>query len=135
MGNPRPGFGTQVEWDDRGSRFRIEGTCFRLQVRGGFNVSNALAAAAVGRALGLDDGVSAKALESFPGLSRRMEFIGEAAGVVLLISATDLLIVLVFGATGAALVADAGGAFVVETAGLRWATERVEYGARSISNA
>jgi dipeptidase len=32
------------------------------------------------------------------------------------------------------LVADAGGAFVVETAGRRWAVERVSEGARSISN-
>lgn len=46
-----------------------------LQLVGGFNVSNALAAASVGRALGLSWEVIAKGLQAVPGVPGRMEFV------------------------------------------------------------
>jgi UDP-N-acetylmuramate--alanine ligase len=45
------------------------------------NLSNALAAVAVGRVLGLEFGEIAKGIATFEGARRRFEFRGEAAGV------------------------------------------------------
>lgn len=52
-----------------------------LQLSGRFNFQNALAAVAVSRLLGLDFSAVAKALDEFPGVGRRMELKGCAAGV------------------------------------------------------
>lgn len=49
----------------------------RLAILGEYNYYNALAAACVGRSLGISDKIIRKALESFPGLSGRMERIDE----------------------------------------------------------
>jgi UDP-N-acetylmuramate--alanine ligase len=53
----------------------------RLPTAGDHNVSNALAVAAAARRLGLDADAIAAGLASFPGVGRRLERKGEAAGV------------------------------------------------------
>ncbi|MFS8923117.1 UDP-N-acetylmuramate--L-alanine ligase [Synechococcus sp. B60.1] len=53
----------------------------RLQVLGSHNLSNALAAVAVGRQLGLEFPVIASALAQFRGVQRRFEAKGEVGGV------------------------------------------------------
>jgi UDP-N-acetylmuramate--alanine ligase len=53
-----------------------------LRLLGQHNLSNALAAVAVGRLLGLDFPVIAKSIATFEGASRRFEFRGEANGIV-----------------------------------------------------
>ncbi|MBK1990478.1 UDP-N-acetylmuramate--L-alanine ligase [Sphaerospermopsis aphanizomenoides BCCUSP55] len=52
-----------------------------LQLLGRHNLSNALAAVAVGRALNLEFGEIAKGIATFEGARRRFEFRGEAAGI------------------------------------------------------
>ena len=52
-----------------------------LQLLGRHNLSNSLAAVAVGRFLGLEFGQIAEGLATFEGARRRFEFRGEAAGV------------------------------------------------------
>ena len=54
---------------------------FDLPLLGRHNVRNALAAIAVGQALGLDATTIANALRSFEGVKRRLEMVGRAAGV------------------------------------------------------
>jgi UDP-N-acetylmuramate--alanine ligase len=56
----------------------------RLRVPGRHNASNALAALAATRALGVPLSESAAALESFEGLKRRLETVGTAAGVTVI---------------------------------------------------
>ena len=51
----------------------------KLLVPGAHNVSNALAAIAAVRALGVSEGEAAEALESFAGIRRRMETVGTTA--------------------------------------------------------
>jgi len=70
----------------QGTRFRvsIEGKAageFNLSVDGRHNVLNSLAAAAVGLELGIPLETSAKALASFSGVARRLQFKGEKGGV------------------------------------------------------
>ncbi len=55
-----------------------------LRVPGVHNVRNALAAAAVGMALGVPDGKIVAGLEAFAGTGRRFETIGEANGVLVI---------------------------------------------------
>jgi UDP-N-acetylmuramoylalanine--D-glutamate ligase len=50
-------------------------------IPGEHNRENAAAATAVGRALGLDDGVIARALRTFPGVPHRLELVRELDGV------------------------------------------------------
>ena len=57
--------------------------CFDLPMPGRHNVSNALAAIAVGLEQGVDGAILAKAIARFAGVSRRYERKGEAAGVQL----------------------------------------------------
>ncbi|MFM2062744.1 MAG: hypothetical protein RLZZ507_2414 [Cyanobacteriota bacterium] len=52
-----------------------------VQLLSRHNLSNALAAVAVGRALGLEFGEIAKGIATFEGARRRFEFRGEAAGI------------------------------------------------------
>ena len=56
----------------------------RLSVPGRHNASNALAAIAVARQLGVSVSDSAAALERFEGLRRRLEVVGEAGGVTVI---------------------------------------------------
>ncbi len=52
-----------------------------LQVPGEYNVSNALAAIALGRELGLDFSVIARGLYAFRGTGRRFEVLGQGGGI------------------------------------------------------
>ena len=52
-----------------------------LQLFSHHNLSNALAAVAVGRVLGLEFGEIAKGIATFEGARRRFEFRGEVAGI------------------------------------------------------
>ena len=52
-----------------------------LQLLGNHNLSNALAAVAVGRILGLEFGEIAKGIATFEGARRRFEFRGEFNGI------------------------------------------------------
>jgi len=56
----------------------------RLKTPGRHNVSNALAALAAARAAGVDFLVAAAALESFSGIRRRLETVGESLGVTVI---------------------------------------------------
>ena len=56
----------------------------RLRVPGRHNVSNALAALAACRALGVPLGEAAEALGRFSGVRRRLEFVGNAGGVTVI---------------------------------------------------
>jgi len=67
-------------------RSRIDGELGSvvLPMPGRHNVQNALAAIAVGRAMGLEFGTIAASLESFSGVHRRFETIGEWAGATVI---------------------------------------------------
>lgn len=78
---------TEATYHDRGSRAKVweRGVCLgelQLQLLGKHNLSNALAAVAVGRKLGLGFEAIATALASFEGSKRRFEHRGEANGIV-----------------------------------------------------
>lgn len=55
-----------------------------LRLLGAHNLSNALAAIAVGRQISLDFGMIAEAIATFEGARRRFEYRGEANGIVLI---------------------------------------------------
>lgn len=57
----------------------------KLQLPGEFNLSNALAAASVGRLLSIDDGVIKNALENFRSLEGRMEEVKNNKGIKIVI--------------------------------------------------
>ena len=67
--------------DTKGIRFRIGSTEFQLPLWGEHNLRNALAALAVARFCGVEDKVTAKAMQSFQGVQKRMEWIETVAGV------------------------------------------------------
>jgi UDP-N-acetylmuramate--alanine ligase len=73
--------GESLELEEDGSRFRVGGVAFRLGLPGRFNVENALAALAVARQFDVPDRIAAESLACFPGLARRLERVGTAAGV------------------------------------------------------
>lgn len=62
-------------------QFAINGVSFKIPVIGKHNMENAMAAAAVSNAIGIDLGKSAKALESYVGIYRRTQLVGEKNGV------------------------------------------------------
>ena len=88
-------FGTSDGADWQAHDLRVQGTSttfsvrrggdpigsFELPLLGAFNVRNALAALAVGAAVGLNTDTLAAALRSFKGVRRRMQLRGTAAGV------------------------------------------------------
>ena len=73
-----------LELTPDGSRFRIGHSWVNLRVPGRFNVENALAAVAVARVLDVPLAAACRALDDFPGLSRRMERVGQAGGIVVM---------------------------------------------------
>lgn len=73
-----------VASDAAGSTFRLDGLPVRLPLPGRFNVSNALAAIAVARTLGVADTTSARALAGFVAVAGRMERFA-AAGVAAIV--------------------------------------------------
>ena len=80
--------GKNLELEEAGSRFTViageETQDVHLNVPGRHNASNALAAIAATRQLGLSLEESAAALERFEGLKRRLETVGAAAGVTVI---------------------------------------------------
>lgn len=79
----------QVRYHGEGCQAEVweRGVCLgelKLQLLGQHNLSNALAAVAVGRELKLEFATIASALESFSGTKRRFELRGEAQGIVFL---------------------------------------------------
>ena len=80
--------GKNLELEAVGSRFTViageESQDVRLKVPGRHNASNALASIAAARALGVSLDDAAAALARFEGLKRRLETVGEAAGVTVI---------------------------------------------------
>ncbi len=68
---------SNVEVSASGSTFTVRGRAFSLPLPARFNVSNALCALGVARALGIADDVSAKALDALPPVPGRMERIAD----------------------------------------------------------
>lgn len=64
--------------------FNINGTAFELQTVGKLNMENALAAVAVAHQLGVDLPTCAKALQSYQGIYRRHQILGQKNGVWLI---------------------------------------------------
>ncbi|MFN2602002.1 MAG: UDP-N-acetylmuramate--L-alanine ligase [Gemmatimonadaceae bacterium] len=78
-----------IETANRGSSFGVEYDGeqlgkLSLRVPGIHNVKNALAAVASGIALGLELGAMKPGLESFGGVERRFDLVGEASGVTII---------------------------------------------------
>jgi len=65
-----------VVLDGDGSRFRVDGTDVHIALPGRFNVRNALAAFAIGRALGFTDATIARGIAATRAVPGRMERIG-----------------------------------------------------------
>ena len=80
--------GKDLRLEPEGARFRVHGEGeaheVRLPVPGRHNASNALAAIAAARALGVPIADAAAALGRFEGLRRRLETVGSAAGVTVI---------------------------------------------------
>lgn len=75
---------TNVEYDERGSRFEVAGVgFFRLYVPGAHNVLNALAAIAVALELAIPQPTIATALAKFLGVDRRFQILGDYAGAII----------------------------------------------------
>jgi UDP-N-acetylmuramate--alanine ligase len=73
--------GEDVELGPASSRFRVNDTIFTLPVPGAHNVSNALAAIATCRILGVELKEMVVPLASFRGIGRRFQTVGKARGV------------------------------------------------------
>ncbi len=69
---------SQVEATTSGSRFDLDRTKFSIAMPGRFNISNALAAIAVARTLGIEDKSSAHGLATLERVPGRMEHVGVA---------------------------------------------------------
>lgn len=67
-----------------GIRFRYGGTDFEVPLLGEHNAVNAMQAAELCRRMGYEPGAVAGALRKFRGIQRRLEKVGEAAGVTVL---------------------------------------------------
>lgn len=71
--------GTRFDVDDSGARHEVS-----LALPGRHNASNALAAIAAARQLGVTAGEAAAALARFEGLRRRLETVGEGGGITVI---------------------------------------------------
>ncbi|HUP60169.1 MAG TPA: UDP-N-acetylmuramate--L-alanine ligase [Thermoanaerobaculia bacterium] len=72
-----------IEFSERGTSFEVPGVgFFKLFVPGEHNVRNALAAIAVGGALGIDHETIASALAKFLGVDRRFQILGDYLGAI-----------------------------------------------------
>lgn len=85
------GFCANCDWhaekvfiDNDSASFEVRGTGFSIKMPGEHNVLNALAAIAVANACGLSLSEIARALNAFPGMKRRYEKVGVAAGVTVI---------------------------------------------------
>lgn len=73
--------GSQISCSSLESKFEVNGCEFKLNIPGLYNVFNALAAITVARVEGIPDNEIKRALESFKGVRRRMEIVGEKNGI------------------------------------------------------
>ena len=71
-----------VELSKHASSFMVEETPFFIKVPGKHNISNALAAIALGVTLEIPLSTMSRALSTFRGVKRRLELVGEAKGVL-----------------------------------------------------
>ncbi|WP_245927358.1 UDP-N-acetylmuramate--L-alanine ligase [Aphanothece hegewaldii] len=76
----------EITYDQNGSQAQVweKGQYLgqlEISIPGSHNVSNALAAVAVGRKLGLEFNIIADAIATFTGAKRRFEFLGEVNGI------------------------------------------------------
>ena len=76
---------TDVTTSPAGIAFRVDGRAFRSDLRGRFNVENAVAAVAIGRMLGLDEDLVAEALASVHGVPGRVEPVDAGQGFLVLV--------------------------------------------------
>jgi len=74
-----------LELSPEGARFRAAGIELRTRLRGRFNVANVLAAVAVSRLLGVDDGAIASGVESLAGVPGRFEPVDEGQPFTVLV--------------------------------------------------
>jgi len=70
-----------VELRPASSEFRLGDTRFTIPLTGEFNVRNALGVAACARHCGLTDAAIQKGFDTFTGVARRMDVLGESGGV------------------------------------------------------
>ncbi|MDP3901313.1 MAG: UDP-N-acetylmuramoyl-L-alanyl-D-glutamate--2,6-diaminopimelate ligase [bacterium] len=70
--------GRNVQADEKGSSFEVEGVLFRLRLQGRFNVSNALCAIATARSQGVSLKICKQALEGIEKVPGRMEEIASS---------------------------------------------------------
>lgn len=84
--NPKADFfANNIKFFPDGLHYDFCGQTFSLNLFGAFNVSNALAAIAVCSRLGISPLESAKTLEKFSGIKRRLEIVGTSADNITLI--------------------------------------------------
>jgi UDP-N-acetylmuramoyl-L-alanyl-D-glutamate--2,6-diaminopimelate ligase len=67
----------ELELDAKGARLRTDGLRLTTRLRGRFNLENVLAAVAVSRLLGIDDGAIAAGVAALPGVPGRFEAVDE----------------------------------------------------------
>ena len=85
------GFSADADWqadriiiDNDSASFEVRGVAFTVKMPGEHNVLNALAAIAAASMCGLELAEIAGALRAFPGMKRRYEKVGTAAGVTVI---------------------------------------------------
>lgn len=71
----------RIDCDADGTTMRVDGVTLRLPIPGRHNATNALAALAACRATGVSVGEAAAGLESYAGVGRRFELVGQGDGV------------------------------------------------------
>jgi len=76
---------SDLELGRTSSRFSLRGRAVRLRLAGGFNVANALGAAAAARALGVDDDAIVGGLEAAQAVPGRFEIVESLDGVTVVV--------------------------------------------------
>ena len=77
-------FADNIHIKDQRYHYELDGKEFSLQTPGNHNIANALTAIAAAEFLGVDRYHAAKTLEGFLGVRRRLEMIGEKAGITVI---------------------------------------------------
>lgn len=73
-----------IEFDNDVARFTVKGIQFELNMPGEHNIRNALAAIVSAVSCGIDLQIASDALRAFPGMKRRFEKVGVAAGITII---------------------------------------------------
>lgn len=84
MGSDATVRASQMKVDHKQQTFVSGGETYTLRIPGKFNISNALAAIAVGRSLGISEESMKKTLANFSGVWRRFEVLGEYKGAAVI---------------------------------------------------